>query len=380
MARLQKQRACINNMKDIKSYSLIELTEYITSLGEPAFRAKQLYQWMHEKCVSSLDEMTNIPKSLKEKLRNDDSAEAVTGEAAGGAAGETPGESITVVDITTLNPVDIRESRDGTRKYLFELPDGALIESVLMRYKYGNTVCVSSQVGCRMGCRFCASTMDGLTRNLTPAEMLDQIYRITSDINERISHVVVMGMGEPMDNYDTLIAFLQILTSPEGYNLSRRNITVSTCGLVPRIREFADADTGVTLAISLHAPTDELRRTMMPIAERYSIEEITDAAKYYFDRTGRRVTYEYALAKDVNDSDGCARELAALCRRTGAHVNLIPVNPVTGRGYAPTADDGVRGFKNKLEKQGINVTIRRELGQDIDGACGQLRKRYLGDK
>lgn len=367
-------------MKDIKSYSLIELTEYITSLGEPAFRAKQLYQWMHEKCVSSLDEMTNIPKSLKEKLRNDDSAEAAIGEVAGDVAGETAGESATVVDITSLKPVDIRESRDGTRKYLFELPDGALIESVLMRYKYGNTVCVSSQVGCRMGCRFCASTMDGLTRNLTPAEMLDQIYRITSDINERISHVVVMGMGEPMDNYDTLIAFLQILTSPEGYNLSRRNITVSTCGLVPRIREFADADTGVTLAISLHAPTDELRRTMMPIAERYSIEEITDAAKYYFDRTGRRVTYEYALAKDVNDSDGCARELAALCRRTGAHVNLIPVNPVTGRGYAPTADDGVRGFKNKLEKQGINVTIRRELGQDIDGACGQLRKRYLGDK
>ncbi|MBQ9333314.1 MAG: 23S rRNA (adenine(2503)-C(2))-methyltransferase RlmN [Lachnospiraceae bacterium] len=343
---------------------------------------------MHEKCVASLDDMSNIPKALKEKLRED------TAGAAGEAGEDSYGESaesdhqvdITqhrpcpeLSDITHLAPVDIRESRDGTRKYLFELPDGELIESVLMRYKYGNTVCVSSQVGCRMGCRFCASTMDGLTRNLTPAEMLDQIYRITIDINERISHVVVMGMGEPMDNYDTLITFLGILTSPEGYNLSRRNITVSTCGLIERIREFADEDMGVTLAISLHAPTDELRRTMMPIANRYSIAEITEAAKYFFDRTGRRITYEYALVRDTNDSDECARKLAALCRQTGAHVNLIPVNPVTGRGYAPTADDGVRAFKNKLEKQGINVTIRRELGQDIDGACGQLRKRYTGD-
>ncbi len=350
-------------MQDIKSYTITELSTYITSLGEPAFRAKQLYQWMHGKCVASLDDMTNIPKALKEKLR-------------GGSDADAPEP----VDITAIIPVDIRESRDGTRKYLFKLPDGALIESVLMRYKYGNTVCVSSQVGCRMGCRFCASTMDGLTRNLTPAEMLDQIYRITNDIKERISHVVVMGMGEPMDNYDTLITFLQILTSEEGYNLSRRSITVSTCGLTERIREFADAGTGVTLAISLHAPNDEIRKTMMPIAERYSIAEITEAAKYYFDKTGRRITYEYALARDVNDSDKCVLELADLCKRTGAHVNLIPVNPVTGRGYAPTADDGVRAFKNKLEKQGINVTIRRELGQDIDGACGQLRKRYLGDK
>ncbi len=350
-------------MQDIKSYTITELSTYITSLGEPAFRAKQLYQWMHGKCVASLDDMTNIPKALKEKLR-----------------GESETDTPRAVDITTIVPVDIRESRDGTRKYLFKLPDGALIESVLMRYKYGNTVCVSSQVGCRMGCRFCASTMDGLTRNLTPAEMLDQIYRITNDIKERISHVVVMGMGEPMDNYDTLITFLQILTSEEGYNLSRRNITVSTCGLTERIREFADAGTGVTLAISLHAPNDEIRKTMMPIAERYSIAEITEAAKYYFDKTGRRITYEYALARDVNDSDKCVHELADLCKRTGAHVNLIPVNPVTGRGYAPTADDGVRAFKNKLEKQGINVTIRREMGQDIDGACGQLRKRYLGDK
>ena len=358
-------------MQDIKSYTLTELTEYITSLGEPAFRAKQLYQWMHEKCVASLDDMSNIPKALKEKLRSDVENELVD---------ITPADATSQkVDITTITPVDIRESRDGTRKYLFELPDGELIESVLMRYKYGNTVCVSSQVGCRMGCRFCASTMDGLTRNLTPAEMLDQIYRITHDIDERISHVVVMGMGEPLDNYDTLITFLRILTSPEGYNLSRRNITVSTCGLIERIREFADEDTGVTLAISLHAPDDELRRTMMPIANRYSIAEITEAAKYFFDRTGRRITYEYALVRDTNDSEECAHKLADLCRQTGAHVNLIPVNPVTGRGYAPTADDGVRAFKNKLEKQGINVTIRRELGQDIDGACGQLRKRYTGD-
>jgi len=328
--------------------TLSELSDHIESLGEPAYRAKQLYGWIHQKCVASVDDMTNIPKSLREK-----------------------------VDITNLNLVDVQESSDGTRKYLFGLSDRSLIESVLMRYKYGNSVCISSQVGCRMGCKFCASTLDGLERNLTAAEMLDQIYSISRDIGERISHVVVMGTGEPMDNYDNLIRFLHIITDQDGYGLSRRNITVSTCGIAEKIKEFADADTGVTLAISLHAPTDEIRRSMMPIANKYSISDVIDAAKYYFEHTGRRVTFEYALAKGVNDSSECAAKLADLAKLVSGHVNLIPVNPVTERGYAPTADEGVRAFKNKLEKQGINVTIRRELGQDIDGACGQLRKRHM---
>ena len=243
-------------MTDIKSMTLSELTDHIAGMGEPAFRARQLYQWMHAKCVSSLDDMTNIPKSLKARLRETE---------------ETNADSSVPVDITCLKPIEVRQSADGTRKYLFELADSNLIESVLMRYKYGNTVCVSSQVGCRMGCRFCASTLGGLTRNLTPAEILDQIYRITNDINERISHIVVMGMGEPLDNYDNVIRFLNLIISEEGYNLSRRNITVSTCGLTGRIRDLADEGLGITLAISLHAPNDELRRTIMPIAEKYTI-------------------------------------------------------------------------------------------------------------
>ena len=350
-------------MTDIKSMTITELTEHITGMGEPAFRARQLYQWMHAKCVSSLDEMTNIPKSLKTRLR----------ETAVGTADDASPEE---VDITHLTPIEVKQSADGTRKYLFELSDGNLIESVLMRYKYGNTVCVSSQVGCRMGCRFCASTLYGLTRNLTAAEILDQIYRITVDINERISHIVVMGMGEPLDNYDNVIRFLNLIISEDGYNLSRRNITVSTCGLAERIRDLADENLGITLAISLHAPNDDLRRVIMPIAEKYSIAEIAESATYFFEKTGRRITFEYALSRGVNDTDECAAELARLSRDLGAHVNLIPVNPVTGRGYEPSGADRVLAFKNKLEKQGINVTIRRELGQDIDGACGQLRNRH----
>ncbi len=338
-------------MNDIKSMSFEELNEWTSSVSEPAFRAKQIFQWMHQKCVSDPQEMTNLPQSLRDKM----------------------------VDITSLNAIDIQRSADGTCKYLFALSDGALIESVLMRYSYGNTVCISSQVGCRMGCKFCASTLGGLERNLSPAEMLDQIYKISLDINERISHVVVMGTGEPFDNYVNLIRFIDLITDERGYNLSIRNITVSTCGITERIREFADLKKGVTLAISLHAPNDELRRTIMPVANKYSISEIADAAEYYFEQTGRRITFEYALAEGVNDTDSCIDELARLCRRIGAHVNLIPVNPVSERGYLPTGTKRVAVFKNKLEKQGINVTIRRELGRDIDGACGQLRKRHMGE-
>ena len=336
-------------MQNIRSYNKKELIEYLQDSGEPKYRADQLFNWFHNRCIISAEEMTNIPKSLKNKIG----------------------------DLGFPRIEEIQQSKDGTRKYLFALNDGAYVESVLMKYKYGNSVCISSQVGCRMGCKFCASTLDGLDRNLEPAEMLDQIYMISRDIDERVSHVVVMGTGEPMDNFDNLIRFLELITDPDGYNLSRRNITVSTCGIADKIREFADLNTGVTLAVSLHAPFDELRRKIMPVTNRYSIEEVIDAARYFFDTTGRRVTLEYALAKGVNDSDECARGLADICMRLSAHVNLIPVNPVTERGYDPTSPSGVLEFKNKLEKKGINVTIRRELGQDIDGACGQLRRRHI---
>ncbi len=331
--------------------SFEELNEWTVSVAEPAFRTKQIFQWMHQKCVSDPQKMTNLPQALRDKM----------------------------VNITSLDAIDIQRSADGTCKYLFALSDGALIESVLMRYSYGNTVCISSQVGCRMGCRFCASTLGGLERNLSPAEMLDQIYKISLDINERISRVVVMGTGEPFDNYVNLIRFIDLITDERGYNLSVRNITVSTCGIIERIKDFADLKKGVTLAISLHAPNDELRRTIMPIAEKYSVSEIADAAGYYFEKTGRRITFEYALSEGLNDTDECIDELARLCRRIGAHVNLIPVNPVSERGYLPTGAKRVAVFKNKLEKQGRNFTIRRELGRDIDGACGQLRKRHMGE-
>ena len=348
-------------MVDIKSLTLDELKDWMKENGEPVYRSSQVYSWLHEKMVRSVTEMGNIPKNLKCKI----------------AGGEDK-------DITVLDKINMQVSKDGTRKYLFsskahgnEKTD--LMESVLMRYNYGNTVCISSQVGCRMGCKFCASTLDGLIRNLSASEMLDQIYSISKDIGERVSHVVVMGTGEPLDNFDELVRFIRILTSKEGINLSRRNITVSTCGIVPKIYELADDDLGITLALSLHAPNDEKRKSIMPIANKYTIAELMDAVTYYFEKTGRRVTFEYALAEGVNDTDEDVRELSALASRVSAHVNLIPVNPVTERGYAPTGRGRVIEFKNKLENKGINVTIRRELGRDIDGACGQLRHRHMED-
>lgn len=339
-------------MNDIKSMTLPELQNWIVEQGEPKYRAEQLYKWMHANRARSFEDMNNIPKALKAKCSE-------------------------LGELVTIRKVDVQISKDKTRKYLFAMSDGSLVESVWMDYQYGASVCISSQVGCRMGCKFCASTLDGLSRNLTASEMLEQIYMIDADTGTRVSHVVVMGTGEPMDNYDNLVNFIKILTSPEGYNLSRRNITVSTCGIVERIKDFADENLGVTLAISLHAPEDSKRQTIMPIALKYSIEELMGAAMYYFEKTGRRVTFEYALAEGVNDTEEDIQRLADLSGRVKAHVNLIPVNPVTERGYNPSSRKRVLAFKNKLENQGINVTIRRELGQDIDGACGQLRKRHL---
>lgn len=350
------EEACYQEDKpDLKSMTLTELTEWIKSVGEPAFRGKQLYQWMHQKLVESLDEMTNLPSVLKEKIR--DSAQ-----------------------LTVLKQVQVQISKvDGTRKYLFALPDGNLIESVLMKYKHGNSVCISSQAGCRMGCRFCASTIDGLARSLTPAEMLEQIYRIQRDLGERISNIVVMGSGEPLDNYTNLIRFIVLISAPEGLNISERNLTISTCGLVPQIYRFADAGVHCTLALSLHAPNDQVRKTLMPIANRYSLKEVLPACDYFFEKTGRRVTFEYSLVAGVNDNKEEAMALAALIGGRNCHVNLIPVNPVKERSYRPTDRANVMAFQNLLEKSGINVTIRREMGRDINGACGQLRRSYMED-
>ena len=341
---------------DIKSMNLKELTAFMEELGEKGFRAKQIYQWLHVKQVSSFSEMSNIAKSLIEKLE----------------------EKCT---LTNLQKEAVQISKlDGTRKYLFLLSDGNVIESVLMRYKHGNSVCISSQVGCRMGCRFCASTLDGLVRGLTPAEMIDQIYQIGKDIGERVSNVVVMGTGEPMDNFENLNRFIELLTDENGLNISQRNLTVSTCGIVPRMRELADKKLQITLALSLHASNQEKRKELMPVANRYEIHEVVDACKYYFKQTGRRVTFEYSLVAGVNDTEADAKELSRLIGGMNCHVNLIPVNPIKERDFRQPDNSAVLEFKNKLEKNGINVTIRREMGRDIDGACGQLRKRYIGEK
>lgn len=337
---------------DIKSLSLEELKKELESKGEKAFRAKQMYEWMHVKLAEDFDQMTNLSKDFREKCKD-------------------------WYTYTALKAVQVQESKiDGTRKYLFELADGNVVESVWMKYKHGNSVCISSQVGCRMGCRFCASTLDGLERNLLPSEMLDQIYAITRLTGERVSNVVVMGTGEPMDNYDNLLKFIKLLTDENGLNISQRNVTVSTCGLVPRMRQLAEEHLQITLALSLHATTDEKRRKLMPIANRYSIQELMEVCEYYFTCTGRRITFEYSLVGGVNDTDEDAEELIALAKPLCCHINLIPVNPIKERDYVQSDTGHIQRFKNKLEKNKINVTIRREMGRDIDGACGQLRRRH----
>lgn len=339
--------------KDIKSFTLPELKEEMESLGEKPFRANQLYEWMHVKLAEGYEGMTNIPHNLADKCRER-------------------------YVYTALKTVRIQESRlDGTRKYLFGLADGNLVESVWMRYKHGNSVCISSQVGCRMGCRFCASTLDGLERNLLPSEMLEQIYAITRHTGERVSNVVVMGTGEPMDNFEHLLRFITLLTDENGLHISQRNVTVSTCGIVPGMRRLADRHLQITLALSLHAATDEKRRQLMPIAERYPLQELMEVCAYYFEQTGRRITFEYSLVKGVNDTNEDAAQLIGLIRGLNCHVNLIPVNPIRERDYVQSERHAVEAFRSKLEKSGIAVTVRREMGRDIDGACGQLRRRYL---
>lgn len=339
--------------KDICSYNYDELKEEMLVIGEKAFRSKQIYEWLHVKLADDFDEMTNLSKALREKLKKN-------------------------YEIRKVKMIDHQISKvDPTEKFLFELEDGNMVESVLMKYNYGNSVCISSQAGCRMGCRFCASTIGGLVRSLEPSEMLRQIYHIQKITGERVSNVVVMGTGEPLDNYENLLKFLRMLTDENGQNLSMRNVTVSTCGIVPRIYDLAREKLSITLALSLHATTDERRREIMPIANTYTISECMAACRYYFEETGRRVTFEYSLIKGVNDSLRDAKELAALAGSISAHINLIPVNPVRERDYEQPDLSAVQAFRAKLEKHGINVSIRRVLGRDIDGACGQLRHRHI---
>ena len=340
---------------DIRSMMFDELAVWVKAVGQPAFRAKQIFEWVHEKGIADAEEMTNVPKKLIEEIKKQ------------GMHG--------VEEVTRLV-----SKQDGTNKFLFRLQDGNVLESVLMRYKHGNSVCISSQVGCRMGCRFCASTIGGLIRNLEASEMLDQIYAIQKATGERVSHLVVMGTGEPFDNFESLCRMIELLCSPEGLNISHRNITVSTCGIVPKIYEFADRNPQVTLAISLHSPNDTMRKELMPIANKYSMDELMKAAKYYTKTTGRRITFEYSLVKGVNDKKEHAEELISRVKGMNCHINLIPVNPIKEREYRQSAKQAVLQFKSRVEKYKINATIRREMGRDINGACGQLRNEAMSQR
>lgn len=339
--------------KDIASYSFEELQEEMLAIGEKGFRSRQIYSWIHEKLVDDFEEMTNLPKALRQKLE---------------AAYEIRRVEMEKRQISKI---------DGTNKFLFCLKDGNMVESVLMKYKHGNSVCISSQVGCRMGCRFCASTLDGLERNLTPSEMLRQVYQIQKITGERVSNIVIMGTGEPLDNYDNFLKFIHMVSDEHGLNISQRNITASTCGIVPNIRRLAEEKLQITLALSLHGSNQEKRRSLMPVANKYELHGVLEACDYYFEKTGRRITFEYSLVHGVNDTPEDAKELMGILKDRNCHLNLIPVNPIKERNYEKPDKKSAENFKNKLEKNGINVTIRREMGSDIDGACGQLRRKTM---
>ena len=346
----------MSDKTDIKSMTLSELEVFTTEvMGEKKFRAKQIYEWMHVRLADSFDEMTNLSKDLRQKL----SEQCV---------------------LTHLEMVEKYVSAiDGTAKYLFKLSDDRIIESVLMHYKHGNSVCISSQVGCRMGCRFCASTLGGLERQMLASEMLDEIYQIQKDSGERVSNVVVMGTGEPLDNYDNVVKFLRILRMEGGLCIGMRSVSLSTCGLVENMRRFAQEDLPVTLSLSLHAPNDEVRKKLMPVARKYGMDDVLDACRYYIEKTGRRVIFEYALVHGVNADPEQAVELAGRLRGMQCHVNLIPLNSVPERGLTGVTEREVDAFRHALEQKGISVTRRREMGDDIEGACGQLRRRYIKD-
>ncbi|MBQ8955496.1 MAG: 23S rRNA (adenine(2503)-C(2))-methyltransferase RlmN [Lachnospiraceae bacterium] len=347
-------------VKEIFDYTKDELGEMLAAKGVKPYRTKQIFSWLHAKGARSFDDMTDIPKDLRVSLAAD--------------------HSIGALSIETVQ----KSKLDGTRKYLFRLYDGGLIEGVFMEYRDWNTVCISSQVGCAMGCRFCASTVKGCERDMTAGEMALEIYEMERDAGKRISNVVVMGSGEPLLNYENLMRFTDIITDSDGKGISQRNITVSTCGIVPAIERLAGEKLHgdhlqINLAISLHAATDEKRRKLMPVAKKYDLKQLMGAADRYYDSTHRRLTFEYALIEGENDSEGDAKELARLLKGKNALLNLIPVNPVTESGLKRPDRRKCEAFKNKLENFGINGSIRRELGSDIDGACGQLRMRSTAE-
>lgn len=341
---------------DVKSMNLPELEELLQAWGEPKFRAKQIFDWLHQKQADSFSEMTNLPKSLREKLEEKAALNGVT------------------IVRRLISQID------GTRKYLFALSDGAIIESVLMKYEHGNTVCISTQVGCRMGCRFCASTLEGVERGLTAGEMLSQIYAIQKDCGERVHGTVLMGSGEPLDNYDNVVKFLRLINDPKGQNMGQRHITLSTCGLVEKIYALAEEDLQITLAVSLHAPNDSIRTQTMPIAKVYPMERLLQACRDYAGKTKRRITFEYALIHGVNDGDEHAWELVKKLRDMLCHVNLIPVNDVKERNYIKSTADRVKRFASILNENGVETTVRRKLGSDIDAACGQLRRSHMKEQ
>ena len=330
-----------------------ELTDEISALNLPKYRAGQIYRWLHKSCVRSFSEMTDLSLSLRKLL--DDNF---------------------VIFVCNIEKKLVSEY-DNTVKYLFSLHDGEYIESVVMKYKYGYSICVSSQVGCRMGCRFCASTLSGVVRNLNASEVLSQIYTAQADLNVKISHVVMMGMGEPFDNYDNVLRFLSLITEENGQNISMRHISLSTCGIVPKIRMLAEEDLQLTLSVSLHAPNNEIRSEMMPVNRKWPIEDLICTCREYTTKTSRRISFEYALVAEKNDTDACALELAQLLRGMLCHINLIPINEVKETGLHKSAPDRVKHFREILEKKGFTVTVRRKLGSDINAACGQLRRSNM---
>lgn len=336
--------------KELLSMSLAELEEFVVQLGQPKFRGKQIYGWL-QKGVDNFDGMVNIPKNLRELLGENSYIGAV---------------KISKKFVSAI---------DETRKYLLELSDGNFIEAVLMKYEYGYTVCISSQVGCLMGCKFCASTIGGKVRDLLPGELLSQIICVQKDLKQRISNVVMMGIGEPLDNFDNVVKFIELVNAPDGLNIGQRHISLSTCGIVPKIRQLAELEMQITLLISLHAPNDEKRSAIMPVNKKYNIKGLLEACDYYIQKTGRRISFEYTLISGVNDSMDEADKLSDLLRGRLCHVNLIPVNKVQETGFSKSDKKGIEAFKNRLEKRGISATVRREMGSDINAACGQLRRQ-----
>ena len=339
-------------MKNIKDYNLNELKEEFVKLNEKPYRAEQVFKWIYESEVTSFDDMTNLSLELRDKLKNE-------------------------FEFHNFKILKKQESSDGTKKYLFDVLDGNAIETVLMEYHHGRTICVSSQIGCKMGCKFCASTGIKFIRNLTSGEIVEQILAVQRDENVRISNIVFMGIGEPLDNYDNVLNAIGIINNPKGLNIGARHISISTSGIVPKIYELADRDYQFTLSISLHATNDKKRSEMMPVNNAYNIEELMKACKYYIEKTNKRISFEYALAKDNNDNLEDAKELVKLLKGMLCHVNLIPINKIENGKYVKSTNENIIKFRDYLNSKGITATIRRELGSDIDAACGQLRRKNL---